>query len=68
MLTETTSDGVSTAVEPTDQKSPGSPVVEAQNDINDDIDPENEVTGVKLLLIHIAICLCTFLIGLVSPS
>lgn len=55
---------MSTAVEPTDQKSPGSPVVEAQNDINDDIDPENEVTGVKLLLIHIAICLCTFLIGL----
>jgi len=32
-------------------------------------DPENEVTGVKLLLIHIGICLCTFLIGLVSlPS
>lgn len=29
------------------------------------IDPENEVTGIKLLLIHIGICLCTFLIGLV---
>ncbi|KAI0874256.1 major facilitator superfamily domain-containing protein [Hypoxylon argillaceum] len=49
-------------------KSPGPPVVEAQNDINDDIDPENEVTGVKLLLIHIAICLCNFLIGLVTAS
>ena len=31
-----------------------------------DIDPENEVKGVKLLLIHTGICLCTFLIGLVS--
>lgn len=30
------------------------------------IDPENEVTGIKLLLIHTGICLCTFLIGLVS--
>ncbi|KAI0201103.1 major facilitator superfamily domain-containing protein [Astrocystis sublimbata] len=36
----------------------------AQDDINDDIDPENEVTGVKLLLIHISLCLCTFLVGL----
>ena len=33
-----------------------------------DIDPENEVTGIKLLLIHTGICLCTFLIGLVSCS
>ena len=31
-----------------------------------DIDPENEVKGIKLLLIHTGICLCTFLIGLVS--
>ena len=31
-----------------------------------DIDPENEVTGIRLLLIHTGICLCTFLIGLVS--
>jgi hypothetical protein len=30
------------------------------------IDPENEVTGIKLLLIYIGICLCTFLVGLVS--
>ncbi len=37
------------------------------NSENDDsIDPENEVQGVKLLLIHTAICLCTFLVGLVS--
>ena len=33
-----------------------------------DIDPENEVKGIKLLLIHTGICLCTFLIGLVSYS
>lgn len=33
-----------------------------------DIDPENEVTGIKLLLIFAGICLCTFLIGLVSYS
>lgn len=32
------------------------------------IDPENEVTGAKLLLIHLGICLCTFLIGLVKTS
>ena len=31
-----------------------------------DIDPENEVKGIKLLLIHTGICLCTFLVGLVS--
>ncbi|KAI1114207.1 major facilitator superfamily domain-containing protein [Nemania sp. NC0429] len=28
------------------------------------IDPENEVQGFKLILIHIALCLCTFLVGL----
>ncbi|OTA98605.1 hypothetical protein M426DRAFT_17239 [Hypoxylon sp. CI-4A] len=39
-------------------------VTETENDINDDIDPENEVQGVKLLLIHISLCLCTFLVGL----
>lgn len=31
-----------------------------------DIDPENEVKGISLLLIHTGICLCTFLVGLVS--
>lgn len=31
-----------------------------------DIDPENEVKGIRLLLIHTSICLCTSLIGLVS--
>jgi hypothetical protein len=29
------------------------------------IDPENEITGVKLILIHIGLCLSTFLVGLV---
>ncbi|AEO62944.1 uncharacterized protein THITE_2141153 [Thermothielavioides terrestris NRRL 8126] len=33
-------------------------------DISEDIDPANEVKGTKLVLIHVAICLCTFLIGL----
>jgi hypothetical protein len=33
--------------------------------IDDSIDPENEVTGIKLLLIHTGLCLCTFLVGLV---
>ena len=31
-----------------------------------DIDPQIEVTGIKSLLTHTGICLCTFLIGLVS--
>ena len=35
-------------------------------EINEDIDPANEVQGMKLVLIHLAICLCTFLVGLVS--
>lgn len=34
------------------------------NDISEDIDPENEVTGPKLYLIHFAICLCTLIVGL----
>ncbi|KAF1940885.1 MFS general substrate transporter [Clathrospora elynae] len=32
--------------------------------VDTSIDPGNEVTGVKLLLVHIGICLCTFLVGL----
>ncbi|KAI0889803.1 major facilitator superfamily domain-containing protein [Annulohypoxylon maeteangense] len=28
------------------------------------IDPENEVKGTKLILLHIAVCLCNFLVGL----
>ncbi|KAK8043768.1 MFS general substrate transporter [Apiospora phragmitis] len=32
--------------------------------IDDSIDPANEVRGTKLLLIHTALCLCTFLVGL----
>lgn len=39
-----------------------------KTDITGDIDPANEVQGVRLLLIHISICLCTFLIGLVSVN
>ena len=30
-----------------------------------DIDPEDEVTGAKLYTIHVGICLCIFLVGLV---
>ncbi|KAJ8133036.1 hypothetical protein O1611_g589 [Lasiodiplodia mahajangana] len=53
------------AVEPEGQgKTPESLVTETQGDVHDDIDPENEVTGLKLLLIHIALCLSTFLVGL----
>ncbi|KAI0814421.1 MFS general substrate transporter [Xylaria sp. FL0064] len=29
-----------------------------------DIDPSNEVRGLKLILIHLSVCLCTFLVGL----
>lgn len=40
-----------------------------KTDITDDIDPANEIQGLKLVLTHFSICLCTFLIGLVSsPS
>ena len=33
-------------------------------DISEDIDPANEVQGAKLVVIHLTICLCTFLVGL----
>lgn len=33
--------------------------------LDQSIDPENEFKGLKLILIHSAMCLCTFLIGLV---
>lgn len=33
--------------------------------VTGDIDPEDEVKGVKLLILHIGLCLCTFLVGLV---
>ncbi|KAF7905078.1 uncharacterized protein EAF01_005599 [Botrytis porri] len=36
----------------------------AKLSMNDDIDPNNEVRGTKLILIHVSICLCTFLVGL----
>jgi len=38
----------------------------ATSDSPPEIDPENEVNGLKLYLIHSVICLCTFLVGLVS--
>lgn len=31
-----------------------------------DIDPEDEIIGIRLYVIHSTICLCTFLIGLVN--
>ena len=39
---------------------------ELQETSETDIDPENEVTGVRLLVVHIGVCLCTFLVGLVG--
>lgn len=30
------------------------------------IDAENEIKGVKLVLLHTGLCLCTFLVGLVG--
>ncbi|KAK9772824.1 putative Major facilitator superfamily (MFS) profile domain-containing protein [Seiridium cardinale] len=36
----------------------------SKTDISGDIDPSNEVQGTKLILIHLSICLCTFLVGL----
>lgn len=52
---------------PTDQKAPDAAPIELdKNDISQDIDPDNEVQGTKLVLINIAIWLCTFLVGLVS--
>jgi len=50
--------------EPTQEKE--TLAVAAKKPAEYSIDPENEVTGVKLFLIHIGICLCTFLIGLVK--
>ncbi|KAI2601789.1 major facilitator superfamily domain-containing protein [Hypoxylon sp. NC1633] len=32
--------------------------------VEESIDPENEVQGARLVLIHAALCLCTFLVGL----
>lgn len=39
-----------------------------KTDITEDIDPANEVQGTKLILIHLSICLCTFLVGLVGTD
>ncbi|KAI1183938.1 MFS general substrate transporter [Nemania serpens] len=35
-----------------------------ETSITGDIDPANEIQGLKLILIHLSICLCTFLVGL----
>lgn len=48
--------------------STGEASTEVESDINEDIDPLNEVQGIKILLIHIAICLSTFLVGLVRSK
>jgi len=37
-----------------------------KTEISEDIDPNNEVQDMKLVLIHLVICLCTFLVGSVS--
>ncbi|KAI8949229.1 major facilitator superfamily domain-containing protein [Xylaria longipes] len=47
-----------TAESPTPQ-----PEIE-QCTLDNSIDPENEVRGSKLIFIHTALCLCTFLVGL----
>ncbi|KAJ5727076.1 MFS general substrate transporter [Penicillium malachiteum] len=36
------------------------------NQLDGGIDPRNEIKGLKLLLLHIALSLCTFLVGLVG--
>ncbi|KAI1113353.1 major facilitator superfamily domain-containing protein [Nemania sp. NC0429] len=38
--------------------------VSGEADITGDIDPANEFQGLKLILIHLSVCLCTFLVGL----
>ncbi|KAH9884989.1 MFS general substrate transporter [Xylariomycetidae sp. FL2044] len=48
----------------TDQEKHGDHPGPDTDGISQDIDPANEVTGVKLVVIHVAICLCTFLVGL----
>ncbi|KAK4234572.1 putative HC-toxin efflux carrier [Achaetomium macrosporum] len=45
-------------------KPAGKDAAAAKADISEDIDPANEVQGTKLVLIHVAICLCAFLVGL----
>lgn len=60
----------SNEVQPPEQKQQETSLVDSsldqRNDMNQDVDPENEIQGIKLVLIHTAICLCTFLVGLVS--
>jgi hypothetical protein len=59
--TETKKDSINDGVS---EKGPG--VVAASEAVQDDsIDADNEITGPRLLLIHMAFCLCIFLSGLV---
>ncbi|CAJ2513953.1 Uu.00g020720.m01.CDS01 [Anthostomella pinea] len=46
------------------EKNGGNDAVETEVSMGDDIDPADEVRGLKLVVIHLAICLCTFLVGL----
>lgn len=39
-----------------------------ETSITGDIDPANEIQGLKLILIHLSVCLCTFLVGLVGVT
>jgi hypothetical protein len=51
------------------EKGPGSSTTKAKAELvrpDNDIDPKNEIQGSRLILIHTALCLCTFLVGLVS--
>ena len=57
-----------TADAKSEQKFAGKDADAVKIDISQDIDPANEVQGARLVLIHLAICLCTFLVGLVSVS
>jgi hypothetical protein len=57
----------STSPSPEKAQTPPPPPQE-QEVVEDTIDPANEVTGLKLGLIHTGVCLFTFLVGLVSKS
>jgi len=53
---------------PSPEKAQTPPPPQEQVVVEDTIDPANEVTGLKLVLIHTGVCLFTFLVGLVSKS
>lgn len=39
---------------------------EREHIIENSIDPENEIRGAKLVILHLGLCLCTLLTGLVG--